>query len=60
MSQGDPTDYGWRKNPDGSLTPRYALLREQIGYARDDVSQWPKGELKEEVTYESTGIIPEQ
>lgn len=60
MSQGDPTDYGWRKNDDGSYTARYALLREQIGYDRDDVSQWPKGELKEEVTYESTGITPDE
>lgn len=59
MADGDPTDYGWRNNPDGSYTARYALLREQIGYARDDVSQWPKGELKEEITYESTGITPD-
>lgn len=59
MSQGDPTDYGWRTNPDGSYTARYALLREQIGYDKDQVSQWPKGELKEEVTYESTGITPD-
>lgn len=60
MSQGDPTDYGWRYHNDGTYTARYALLREQIGYQRDDVSQWPKGELKEEITYESTGIIPEE
>lgn len=59
MEQGDPTDYGWRYNSDGSYTARYALLREQIGYDRDDVSQYPKGELKEEVTYESTGITPD-
>lgn len=60
MSQGDPTDFGWRTNPDGSNNARYALLREQFGYARDDVSQWPKGELKTEVTYESTGITPDE
>lgn len=60
MSQGDPTDYGWRKNPDGSYVARYALLREQIGYERDDVSQYPKGELKELITYESTGITPDE
>ena len=59
LPDGDPTNYGWRTNPDGSYTARYALLREQIGYDRDDVSQYPKGELKEEITYESTGITPD-
>jgi len=59
LPNGDPTHYGWRNHPDGSYTARYALLREQIGYQRDDVSQWPKGELKTEITYESTGITPE-
>lgn len=59
LPDGDPTHYGWRNNPDGSYTARYALLREQIGYDRDDVSQYPKGELKHEITYESTGITPD-
>ena len=44
----------------GKETARYALLRKQFDYEHDQVSQWPKGELKEEVTYESTGIIPEE
>lgn len=59
MSQGDPTDYGWRYHSNGKETARYALLKKQFDYDRDQVSQWPKGELKEEVTYESTGITPE-
>lgn len=60
MADGDPTDYGWRYHADGTETARYQLLRLQIGYAKDDVSQYPKGEVKEEITYESTGIIPEE
>ena len=59
-SHGDPTDYGWRYDSNGNETPRYALLRAQFDYEHDQVSQWPKGELKEEVTYESTGITPPQ
>lgn len=59
LPDGDPTNYGWRNNPDGSYTARYALLREQIGYDRDQVAQYPKGELKEEITYQSTGITPD-
>ena len=58
----DPIEGGWRYNLGGQgiHDARYLLLREQIGYLRLDESRWPLGELKEEVTYESTGIIPEQ
>lgn len=57
----DPIEDGWRYNPGGvgTLDARYQLLRRQIGYIGLDESRWPKGELKEEITYESTGIIPE-
>ena len=57
----DPIEGGWRYNPGGvgTLDARYLLLREQIGYLRGDISRWPNGELKEAVTYESTGIVPE-
>ena len=58
-----PTEYGWRRAPAPPhgiylYTPRYALLREQIGYDTKDYSRYPKGHLTEEVTYESTGILP--
>ena len=56
-----PTEYGWRRGPtpDGYRnTPRYALLREQIGYDTKDYSRYPTGYLTEEITYESTGIVP--
>ena len=58
-----PTEYGWRRAPAPPhgiylYTPRYALLRRQIGYDTKDYSRYPKGHLTEEVTYESTGILP--
>ena len=58
-----PTEYGWRRAPAPPhgiylYTPRYALLRQQIGYDTKDYSRYPKGHLTEEVTYESTGILP--
>ena len=56
-----PTEYGWRHGPtpDGyRRTPRYALLREQIGYDTKDYSRYPTGYVTEEITYESTGITP--
>ena len=58
----DPILGGWRYNPGGVGThdARYLLLREQIGYIGADESKWPKGELKEAITYETTGIQPEQ
>lgn len=57
----DPIEGGWRYNLGGKgiLDARYLLLREQIGYLRQDTSRYPLGELKEEITYESTGITPE-
>ena len=57
----DPIEGGWRYNLGGQgiHDARYLLLREQIGYLGADISRWPQGELKEEITYESTGIIPE-
>ena len=58
----DPILGGWRYNLGGQgiHDARYLLLREQIGYLGMDESKWPKGELKKEITYESTGIVPEQ
>ena len=58
----DPILGGWRYNLGGQgiHDARYLLLREQIGYLGADISRWPQGELKEEITYDSTGIIPEQ
>ena len=58
-----PTEYGWRRAPAPPhgiylYTPRYALLRQQIGYDDKDYSRYPKGYLTHEVTYESTGILP--
>ena len=58
-----PTEYGWRRAPAPPhgmylYTPRYALLRQQIGYDTEDYSRYPKGHLTHEVTYESTGILP--
>ncbi len=57
----DPIEGGWRYNLGGQgiHDARYLLLREQIGYLGADISRWPQGELKEEITYESTGIVPE-
>lgn len=58
---GHPIHYQWRyKDPDKiSKVPRYALLRRQIGYETNDYSCYPRGYLREEITYESTGIDPE-
>ena len=56
-----PTEFCWRygPTPDGyRRTPRYALLREQIGYDTKDYSRYPTGYVTEEITYESTGILP--
>ena len=56
-----PTEFCWRygPTPDGyRRTPRYALLREQIGYDTKDYSRYPTGYVTEEITYESTGITP--
>ncbi len=52
LTTGDPTDYGWRyiNTPNGRVkSERYALLTKQIGYEKDDVSQYPKGYLTEEI-----------
>ena len=35
-SAKDPTEEGWRYYNDGSIQPRYALLREQFGYREED------------------------
>ena len=56
-----PTEYCWRHGPTPEgyrRTPRYALLREQIGYDTKDYSRYPTGYVTEEITYESTGITP--
>lgn len=56
-----PTEFGWRHGPTPEgyrRTPRYALLREQIGYDTKDYSYYPYGYVTEEITYESTGITP--
>lgn len=52
LTAGDPTDFGWRyiNTPNGRVkSDRYALLTKQIGYEKDDVSQYPKGYLTEEI-----------
>lgn len=57
---GNSVSYQWRFT-DTSRTvyaPRYALLRAQIGYGVGEMSKYPKGYLREEITYESTGIDP--
>ena len=56
--EGDCTSYGWRRDIYGHLVPRYALLRQQIGYDTYDYSRYPTGYVTEEITYESTGITP--
>ena len=56
-----PTEFCWRYGPTPEgyrRTPRYALLREQIGYDTKDYSRYPTGYVTEEITYESTGILP--
>lgn len=56
-----PTEFCWRHGPTPEgyrRTPRYALLREQIGYDTKDYSRYPTGYVTEEITYESTGILP--
>ena len=35
-SAKDPTEEGWRYYSDGSIQPRYNLLREQFGYREED------------------------
>ena len=57
---GNSVSYQWRFT-DTSRTvyaPRYALLRAQIGYSIGEMAKYPKGYLREEITYESTGIDP--
>ncbi len=55
---GGCTTFNWRHDVNGHKVPRYALLREQIGYDDWDYSRYPNGYLTQEVTYESTGITP--
>ncbi len=57
-SGGDATGQGWRRFRNGHMTPRYALLRQQIGYDTEDFSKYPTGYSREIITYESTGIAP--
>lgn len=58
---GHPVNYQWRYTTSEKTTrvSRYALLRLQIGYGSNDQSCYPKGYLREEITYESTGITPD-
>lgn len=58
-STGATWRFAMNENGRYGYTPRYALLREQIGYDTQDYSAYPKGYITEEITYESTGIIPE-
>ena len=57
---GNSVSYQWRFTDTSRqyYTSRYALLRVQIGYSAGEVSRYPKGYLREEITYESTGISP--
>ncbi len=50
LSGGDPTEFNWRYNEDGSKTPRYALLTKQMGYDTNDLSVYPRGYVTEEIT----------
>ncbi|MBQ3009638.1 MAG: hypothetical protein IJD81_00445 [Oscillospiraceae bacterium] len=58
LDHGNPTGYDWRYDNWGHILPRYALLRQQIGYTPVDYSRYPTGYVTEEITYESTGITP--
>jgi hypothetical protein len=35
LKGSNPTENGWRYLPDGTMAPRYALLREQMRYDED-------------------------
>jgi len=49
-NEGDPTEFGWRKDPKtGELTPQYETIRQIFGYEKDDVSQYPKGYMTEPI-----------
>ena len=58
VTEGHPALSLWRwyNRETKSYVPRYALLREQIGYGINDQSIYPRGYLTHEITYESTGI----
>lgn len=61
LSDGDPTDYGWRYTRESGyreMTPEYALVRARFGYSNWDFSRDEKGYLREEITYESLGLTP--
>ena len=58
---GDPTDHGWRYvegTGDTVRSPEYELVTKRFGYETWDFSQYPKGYLTEEITYESLGLTP--
>lgn len=58
---GDPTDHGWRYvqgTNDKVKSPEYELVTKRFGYETWDFSQYPKGYLTEEITYESLGLTP--
>ena len=57
---GNSVSYQWRFTTTSRqvYAPRYALLRAQIGYSVGEMAKYPKGYLREEITYESTGIDP--
>ena len=58
---GDPTDHGWRYvqgTNDTVRSPEYELVTKRFGYENWDFSQYPKGYLTEEITYESLGLTP--
>ena len=57
---GNSVSYQWRYTDSTRqyYAPRYALLRAQIGYSDGEMSFYPRGYLREEITYESTGISP--
>lgn len=57
---GNSVSYQWRFTSTSRTVyaPRYALLRAQIGYSIGEMAKYPKGYLREEITYESTGIDP--
>ncbi len=52
----DPTEFNWRRYPDGTMTPRYALLTKQIGYDTNDMSVYPRGYVTEEITMDDVPV----
>ncbi len=54
---GEAVSHGWRFLDEyGTLEPTYALLRAQFGYTTYDFARYPRGYVREEITFESIGV----